>query len=103
MRDITRIFNEIEACVWLAIAIGFLVYSFTATGKKRKIGNICFAAFLIFGISDIIESKTGAWWKPLWLLAVKISCVATFIYCYLKYLSIRKTADSKVSETIEPK
>lgn len=94
MRNIIRMFNEVEAGVWLLIAIVFLVFSFKAVGEKRKLGVVCFVAFLIFGISDIIESRTGAWWRPLWLLAVKIPCVLTFIYCYLKYRRIQKTEQS---------
>ena len=91
MRDITRLFNQIEAGVWLIIAIGFFFYCVKAKEEKRKIGIICCIAFFIFGISDIIESLTGAWWRPLWLLAIKTSCVFTFIYCYLKYRRIQKT------------
>ena len=100
MRNITRIFNEVEAGVWLTIAIGFLICSFKAAGERQKIGIICFVAFLIFGISDIIESRTGAWWRPLWLLAMKIPCVITFIYCYLKYKSIQKTTEP--NHALEP-
>lgn len=98
MRNTTRIFNEIEAGVWLTIAIGFLVYSLRVTGEKRRTGIICFVAFFIFGISDIIESKTGAWWRPLWLLAMKVPCVITFIYCYLKYRRAQRTTESKPPE-----
>jgi hypothetical protein len=93
MRDITRLFNEIEAGVWLIIAIGFFVYCVKVEKEKRKIGIICCVAFFIFGISDMIESRTGAWWRPLWLLVIKTSCVFTFIYCYFKYRKIPKTTE----------
>jgi hypothetical protein len=32
-------------------------------------------AFVLFGISDLIEIRTGAWWRPTWLLVWKGICL----------------------------
>jgi len=32
-------------------------------------------AFVAFGGSDVVESFTGAWWRPWWLFAWKAACV----------------------------
>ena len=79
-------FNYIESILWFTIALGLLVNSFKI-GKLSAYFNICiiaFVAFAIFGISDIIEAQTGAWWRPLGLLVLKVSCVVTFVFCFVK-------------------
>jgi hypothetical protein len=32
-------------------------------------------ALLAFGVSDLVETRTGAWYDPPWLLAWKAACV----------------------------
>jgi hypothetical protein len=72
------IFNLCEASLWFVIAaiIGW---------KLRKPTQIaCFywllpPTFVVFGISDFIESRTGAFWEPWWLLAMKTGCVIVFV------------------------
>ena len=49
-----------------------------------KLLIIAAVAFVVFGVSDIIEAETGAWWKPIELLVLKAACVLTFIWCYLE-------------------
>lgn len=61
-------FNLIEAVVW--IIIGVVVFSalnkpaFEKSKKEVFIGGVL---FIFFGISDIFEIYSGAWWKP-WCL-----------------------------------
>lgn len=31
--------------------------------------------FVAFGCSDLVETQTGAWWNPWWLLLWKAACV----------------------------
>lgn len=33
---------------------------------------------MAFGVSDIIELQTGAWWRPWWLLLLKAACLLSF-------------------------
>ena len=42
-------------------------------------------AFFAFGISDIIEARTGSWWKPPSLLALNIGCLLVLIACYIRH------------------
>jgi hypothetical protein len=34
-----------------------------------------------FGLSDLVESQTGAWWTPWWLFAWKALCVLGLLAC----------------------
>ena len=79
-------FNYFEAVLWFVIGVVMLITAFV----KRSDGNwlmlflIATIAFMLFGVSDIIEAKTGAWWRPIELLILKGACVYTFIWCYFK-------------------
>lgn len=80
-------FNYIESALWFTIALGLLVQSFKL-GKSDAYFKICIiasVAFVAFGVSDIIEAQTGAWWRPFSLLVLKASCVLTFVLCFIKY------------------
>lgn len=60
-------------------------------GKLRnRLALIVALAFFVFGLTDFIERETLAWWRPFWLLALKGSCVLTFLLCYLQYRNNRK-------------
>lgn len=88
-------FNYLEAAFWFVVGAGMLI----AATVRRKDSNwlillvIAAVAFCMFGISDIIEARTGAWWRPAGLLVLKLFCISTFIYCYFrgKKLSTRNT------------
>lgn len=47
-------------------------------------------AFLAFGISDLVEEGTGAWWRPLWLLLLKSGCIAVFGHGLWEHLRLRR-------------
>ena len=70
-----QIYNALEAVWWLALAVvaaacGRGVRGFT---WRRQIAlTVLLAAF---GISDIIEFFTGAWWSPPALLVLKAVCL----------------------------
>lgn len=92
MENFHCVANRIEAGIWLAVAAMLLAKSLRATGRLRLIlGTLC-AAFIVFGISDVIESHTGAWWRPPWLLAIKGICLVTIfggIWIYFKAERLR--------------
>jgi hypothetical protein len=85
MMDIEVIFNRFEAALWLLIAAWIALHALL-----RKIRNpivrfyqpTAALTFAAFGVSDIIESYTGAWWTPWWLFTLKLCCVAVFVFCY---------------------
>ena len=90
---ITRAFqisNYIEAGLWISIGIAFTIAALRQTGPARKHCWIAAADFVLFGISDLVESQTGAWYKPWWLLVWKGLCLLVFAWLLMKYLEIRK-------------
>jgi hypothetical protein len=60
--------------------------------------------FVLFGASDLIEVRTGAWWRPWWLLAWKAACVFALIVLLVGYYraSGRGPADRSESGESEP-
>lgn len=48
------------------------------------------AAFALFGVSDILEAHTGAWWRPWWLLMMKGTCLAVFAWLMIFFIRQRK-------------
>mgnify|MGYP000510082498 CR=1 FL=1 len=84
-------FNYIESVLWFIIAIGLLVHSFKLekSDASFKICLIASVAFVAFGVSDIIEAQTGAWWRPFSLLVLKVICVVTFVLCFFKYKKLQ--------------
>jgi hypothetical protein len=76
---ITRAFvvsNYWECFFWCAIAIAFLGFWIVKKHADLLVGVF---AFGLFGLSDYIEAGTGAWWRPWWLLALKVACILTFV------------------------
>jgi hypothetical protein len=58
--------NLFEAGLWFVVAL-LMVFRF----KHIPLAVM----FAMFGISDIIETQTGAWYRPWWLLLLKTFCV----------------------------
>jgi hypothetical protein len=81
--DFSRLFNQGEAVLWLLIAATLL-----ARPIRKLVGTfwrwllpIC---FVVFGVSDVIEAQTGAWWHPWWLFVMKALCVLGFLGAVLQ-------------------
>ena len=83
------VFNIAEALVWIVIALVIAARASFARPGPRQIGFIASAAFVAFAGTDLIEAKSGVWYRPLWLLAYNAGCVAFIVGCYVKYLSLR--------------
>ncbi|MEI6535562.1 MAG: hypothetical protein WCN98_09505 [Verrucomicrobiaceae bacterium] len=93
------IFNQCEAALWFLVAAAFAI---TALVKWRRSASVpayhrhSIIAFALFGVSDVIESQTGAWWTPWWLFVLKSLCVLVFVYCFTAYrkaLKARRETD----------
>ena len=89
MDDLTVIGNLAEAVLWMAFAAIFAALAYRASERKRRLWLILTVSFLAFSASDVIESQTGAWWRPLWLLVLKTSCIGVFLYGAWEYRRIR--------------
>jgi hypothetical protein len=77
------LFNAIEASLWSLIAVVIAWRSWRAAGRSRIVGATAAVAFAAFAVSDLIEIQTGAWYRPVWLLAWKAACIIVFAACYL--------------------
>ena len=72
------VFNHAEAALWFVIA---LILAFR--GRRRRPWSwLLPMAFLVFGVSDLIEAQTGAWWEPWRLFVMKAACVLVFMLAW---------------------
>ena len=85
-----QISNYIEAGFWTCIGIGFAIAALKQTGITRRHCWIAAIDFVLFGISDLVESTTGAWYRPWWLLFWKGLCLLVFAWLLIQYLRTRK-------------
>lgn len=103
------LFNLFEAGLWFVVAIVLAVAWKKAAAREAHIDSISpdsprltstgtqtsqprirqwplLAAafvFLAFGLSDLVETQTGAWWKPWWLFAWKALCVHAMLALFI--------------------
>jgi len=88
-----EIFNQLESLLWFSIAFILIEQAFF-NKKVLQYKMLMFQSaitFILFGISDLIEAKTGAWWMPWSLLVFKGACLITFVYLFMCYLKIKKS------------
>lgn len=71
--------NLIEAGLWALIGLGLITSAISRkqSSVNQRLSVIAGLAFLAFGLSDVVETHTGAWWRPWWLFAWKAGCVLT--------------------------
>jgi hypothetical protein len=81
-------FNLLEGIFWLLIAMGLLVTSFRKTHLRKHLLAAAIL-FVLFGISDFVEIRTGAWWHPWWLLVWKAGCLFGLSADYRSYRKMR--------------
>ena len=67
--------NYMEAGLWGLIGLAFLGHAAIRDDAKRRHRIGAGILFVLFGISDVVEAGTGAWWRPWWLLAWKGACL----------------------------
>jgi hypothetical protein len=87
--DLEVIGNYIEGVFWIIVGIVLVISGRRANPGFKKLSLIASVLFVFFGKSDFIEAQTGAWWRPLWLLAWKGACLIALACCYWKYRQIR--------------
>ncbi len=78
-----RVYNQFEAGFWFLIALVLVLF------YRRKLPRpwawLLPLSFAVFGVSDVIELDTGAWWRPWWLGAMKVACVLVFLLALRTY------------------
>jgi hypothetical protein len=82
--DALAIFNSLEAVFWMTVGV-FVWRKSRFSPSHRRLGWIAANWFVLFGISDVFEVYTGAWWRPLPLLIFKGICVIVLITCGIVY------------------
>ncbi len=88
-----QLFNLGEGLLWLGI--GLVIATRTLRSKDgKRIGYGAAVSFALFGVSDFIEMRTGAWYSPWSLLALKAACVASLLAHFIAY---RKRQGSKAT------
>src|SRR3954468_12554069 len=85
MDDLERTGNLIEAGFWVVFATAIAIGASSQPRTLKSLGYTAGADCLLFGISDMVEARTGAWWRPWWLLAWKALCVTGLVLCFLEY------------------
>ena len=89
-----QIANYIEAGLWISIGLIFAGFAVRQSTRRRILSVIASPTFLLFGVSDIIEVRTGAWWKPWPLLALKAACICVMLVLLRAYMRERNSKAS---------
>ena len=86
-----RSFNALEALFWLVVGAGFVVRAFRRpSALPRRLLFVAGVACIAFGGSDVVEIRTGTWFRPWWLLAWNVACVVTLIACLVWYRNVKR-------------
>lgn len=88
--DIERDGNLVEAGVWFVVAALVFWKALRAPVRVKRTLLWLGSTLAIFGASDIVESRTGAWWRPWWLLAWKAVCVIALLFLFVSYFRSNK-------------
>ncbi len=70
--DPVAIFNAVEAAWW--IGLGIALFTVRVRPEAAFLRLPLFAVLVLFGVSDVVEIWSGAWWRPWWLAVWKIAC-----------------------------
>jgi hypothetical protein len=67
------------------------VYALRSEKRFRPTLLLLAVTLAVFGASDLVESRTGAWWKPWWLFVWKAICVLALLFGFLRYYRAKKS------------
>lgn len=100
--DFAAQFNLCEGCLWLVIAV-IIAWRLRRRVGAAKMDWLLPPTFVVFGISDFIEARTGAFWVPWWLLVVKTACVVVFVAVGIRYRRGRRLKTAAQQRESNPK
>ena len=83
--DLERTGNLVEACFWIIFGMVVLGGLWRQARRLTVFGGVAGLICVLFGVSDLVEAETGAWWRPWWLFCWKAACLAGMAFCLLKY------------------
>lgn len=90
--------NQSEAALWLLVAAAFAWYAWRQGGVRRRRCWQAAGVFLAFGVSDLVEIRTGGWWKPWWLLAWKAACVGAMVWLLVDDMRRKRAEKAAASD-----
>lgn len=82
--------NTLEALLWWTLAAVLLFAARSRPSWPRSTLRLTVLTLIAFGLSDLVETQTGAWYHPWWLLLWKSTCVALLLYSALKLYQARE-------------
>jgi len=88
--NIHSVGNAIEAGVWFVLAVAVFVAGLR-NGDVRRVAWSASGTLALFGLSDLVEITTGAWWRPWWLLVWKGLCIIALVALLWQELKRRRT------------
>ena len=88
--DLERDGNLVEAGVWFVFALVLFLYAFRRERRLRSTFWVLTVVIVAFGFSDLVEARTGAWWKPWWLFVWKAACVLLMLAGAWRYRQLTK-------------
>lgn len=88
--DEFRYMNFAEAGVW--VVVGVLAWKAARDRAHPRAAVVLLMTLLTFGASDVVETTTGAWWRPWWLFVWKAACVAVIVATLVTLWVTRKPA-----------
>lgn len=88
--------NQLEAGFWIVVGAAFLVAGWR---RRSGLGVVLLAGvtLVLFGFSDLVETQTGAWYKPWWLLLWKGACVITLAALAWRHLRCARRRDANAN------
>jgi hypothetical protein len=76
--------NYVESCLWAGMGVIALV-------KRNSGWSVALGLTLVvFGVSDVVEAHTGAWYDPWWLFLWKAVCVLLILWFGLSVLAVQR-------------
>jgi hypothetical protein len=85
--------NLAEALLWGGMGVGFAIRAVCLLDAKRDgsgVATLAAVTLIAFGVSDLVEATTGAWWRPWWLLLWKGLCVGLLLALIVKHIITRR-------------
>jgi hypothetical protein len=90
--NIEGLANLIECPFWIVVA-WVIFFAGLRTSRRGAGYSLAVAPVLVvFGLSDFVESGTGAWWSPWWLFLWKAGCVILLALIVIGYYRARRQA-----------
>lgn len=95
--------NVFEVVWWIGCGVAVGAKSLRAKPPYRKRGLLSAVTLILFGLSDVVELQTGAWWKPWWLLVWKALCIDILVVCAIIHFRNRAASGAvSADEAVVP-